>query len=106
MTETPPHVEIKIGDEWSDVSHLVDGPVTVEKGRTRPLWRFDVPEVPSHVQAFRDAVGRTYVRDAEDPNGWNAHPAGHQWAPFRFRDLAQHCALPLVECEDPRGAQG
>jgi hypothetical protein len=74
----------------------------------REPWRFDTPEVPDSVMAFRDVAGLMWVRVIDDPPFW-----GQWWGGARGLGLRRlridkainFCTLPLVECEDPRGVQ-
>lgn len=67
------------------------------KGALRPLWRFDVPEIPARVTAVEDGMGWTWVRDGAAWVLWG-RPAS-----YRVYDRDLIVRLPLVECEDPRG---
>jgi len=63
-------------------------------------WRFDVPEVPARVTAFRDAHGSIWVRTAA---GWWRlldDPLDVIGKPLAW--VLQYA--PLMECEDPRAA--
>jgi len=68
----------------------------------RPLWRFDVPEVPARITAVEDAVGWTWVREGAVWVLWRGTPGAGVYR-ISGRDLIGR--LPLVECPDPRAAQ-
>jgi hypothetical protein len=78
---------------------------TVAQPQPAAPWRFDVPEVPPHVTAFKTCDGDIYVRNTDDPDRWSRWLAGIEGqSRITVPTGGLLLSAPLVECPDPRVA--
>lgn len=91
--------ELDADEAQALTSFYVDEPETGDGDSVRAPWRFDVPEVPDSVMAFKDRDGKVWCRLHR--NQWCLYPVEqYQAKPFRF--VMEYA--PLVEVVDPRAA--
>lgn len=89
--------------DWSDLADMMkNGRIEIKSSsEERAPWRFDVPEVPAHVTALKDAGGTVWLRLPDDT--WTANEYVRTVG-ARFTHMADSARMPLVECPDPRTA--